>query len=214
MRISLTLLFLGMSAAHDMHPGPWSLPPVAKQRNKNRDSFINECESLVAFLQRFRGGTSYGNSDDWSQPNYEKPTNYGGYDDEKDYYASSRRQPDDRYNDYYDDYGRSSERKSGPSGSSISSIIKNGDRKIGITLLSFGVAITFLGFSMFFNKMLLRLGNLLLIAGVPMTVGPSRTMGYFVKPEKFRATGCLALGIFSSLSDAQSLVLSWKYLDC
>jgi hypothetical protein len=43
---------------------------------------------------------------------------------------------------------------------------------------------------------LMRLGNLLFIAGVPMTLGPSRTLGYFLKREKARATACLAVGVF------------------
>jgi hypothetical protein len=53
-----------------------------------------------------------------------------------------------------------------------------------------------LGVSLFFNKSLMRLGNLLFIAGVPMTIGPGRTAGYFFQPKKSRATACLALGIF------------------
>jgi hypothetical protein len=52
-----------------------------------------------------------------------------------------------------------------------------------------------LGISLFFNKALMRLGNLLFMAGVPMTIGPGRTAGYFLQPQKARATGCLALGI-------------------
>ena len=42
----------------------------------------------------------------------------------------------------------------------------------------------------------MRLGNLLFIGGVPMTIGPGRTVGYFLQPRKSRATACLALGIF------------------
>jgi hypothetical protein len=53
-----------------------------------------------------------------------------------------------------------------------------------------------LGISLFFNKSLMRLGNLLFIGGVPMTIGPGRTAGYFFQPKKSRATACLALGIF------------------
>lgn len=53
-----------------------------------------------------------------------------------------------------------------------------------------------LGISLFFNKTLMRLGNLLFMGGVPMTIGPGRTAGYFLQPKKARATGCLAFGIF------------------
>ncbi|EEC42866.1 predicted protein, partial [Phaeodactylum tricornutum CCAP 1055/1] len=68
-------------------------------------------------------------------------------------------------------------------------------RKVGLTLLASGIMVTMLGISLFFNKTLMRLGNLLFIAGVPVTLGPSRTMGYFLQPQKTRATVCLVLGI-------------------
>ena len=32
--------------------------------------------------------------------------------------------------------------------------------------------------------------------GIPMTIGPGRTAGYFLQPQKARATGCLSVGIF------------------
>jgi len=76
------------------------------------------------------------------------------------------------------------------------SIIKHGDRKIGMILLSFGAFFTISGVFLFFHKTLLRLGNLLFIAGVPMFIGPGRTAGYFLQPRKARATGFLAFGIF------------------
>lgn len=40
------------------------------------------------------------------------------------------------------------------------------------------------------------MGNLLIIAGVPMTIGPGRTAGFFLQPKKARATGFLVFGIF------------------
>jgi Got1/Sft2-like family len=78
----------------------------------------------------------------------------------------------------------------------LPNIIKNGDRRIGLALLGSGTVFTMLGISLFFNKSLMRLGNLLFIGGVPMTIGPGRTAGYFFQPKKSRATACLALGIF------------------
>jgi len=77
----------------------------------------------------------------------------------------------------------------------MSSIVRKGNGKIGMSLLGSGFVLTLLGMSLFFNKSLLRLGNLLFIAGVPMTIGPGRTMGYFFQPKKARATVCLVLGI-------------------
>lgn len=78
----------------------------------------------------------------------------------------------------------------------MSKLIQNGNRKIGLPLLAAGAVFTLLGVSLFFNKSLLRLGNLLFMAGVPVTIGPGRTAGYFFQPKKSRATGCLAVGIF------------------
>jgi hypothetical protein len=75
------------------------------------------------------------------------------------------------------------------------SIIKSGNRKIGLPLLGVGGVLTILGISLFFNKALMRLGNLFFVAGVPITIGPGRTVGYFFQPKKARATGCLTLGI-------------------
>lgn len=40
------------------------------------------------------------------------------------------------------------------------------------------------------------MGNLLIITGVPMTIGPGRTAGFFLQPKKARATGFLVFGIF------------------
>lgn len=55
---------------------------------------------------------------------------------------------------------------------------------------------TIMGVSLFFNKSLMRLGNLMFIAGVPATIGPSRTVGYFFQPQKMRASSCLFAGVF------------------
>ena len=63
-------------------------------------------------------------------------------------------------------------------------------------LLGGGAVFTLLGISLFFNKTLMRLGNLLFIFGVPLFIGPGRTAGYFLQPKKARATGCLGFGIF------------------
>ena len=74
-------------------------------------------------------------------------------------------------------------------------IIRTGNRKIGLPLLAIGGALTILGAGMFFNKTLMRLGNLFFVAGVPMTLGPGRTAGYFFQPKKARATACLSIGL-------------------
>lgn len=80
--------------------------------------------------------------------------------------------------------------------SDLPQMIKTGNRKIGLPMLGVGAALTLMGISLFFNKTLMRLGNLCFVAGVPMTIGAGRTAGYFLQPKKVRATGCLAFGIF------------------
>ena len=93
----------------------------------------------------------------------------------------------------YDDRGKGS--RFGSSSFSMPDIIRTGNRKIGLPLLAIGGALTILGVSLFFNKTLMRLGNLFFVAGVPMTIGPGRTAGYFFQPKKARATACLAAGM-------------------
>lgn len=123
---------------------------------------------------------------------------YGRARDDDPYEEYPSRGYYDEQEGYYDDRGAapSRPRRESSSSSMLPSILKKGDRRIGLALLSSGAVVTFLGISLFFNKTLMRLGNLLFIAGVPMTLGPSRTMGYFLSPKKARATACLALGIF------------------
>lgn len=108
----------------------------------------------------------------------------------------------------YDDYGRgrSSPSKYGNSksgantktslGNMMPDVIKTGNKKVGLIMLGSGGIFTMVGMSLFFNKSLMRIGNLLFIVGIPMTIGPGRTAGYFLQPKKARATGCLMAGIF------------------
>jgi hypothetical protein len=197
----LALFAVGCAAATQTSPprhGPWSLPTLTSSTRQPGSTFMDECTSLATCLGRVRGGSS---SDDAYG---RKRAAGGGYDgddsnDDEDY-------PDDHYygqtgsrpggnNDYYD----SGDRGATPQASifqSIPSIIKKGDRRIGLSLLASGTVVTMLGMSLFFNKALMRLGNLLFIAGVPVTLGPTRTAGYFLQADKMRATACLGVGIF------------------
>jgi len=141
-----------------------------------------------------------------------------GYDDRDDQGYSPSSAGRDRYyddgdygrngedrNGYYDDEGRYHEdyddRRSGSSSrrkskTKLPTVLTSSNRKLGIIFLSAGAAFTALGITLFFNKTLMRLGNLLFVAGVPLMLGPGRTMGYFLQPKKARATGCLGCGIF------------------
>lgn len=148
---------------------------------------------------------------------YGREKGYRSSESRGEYYDDERLRGD-RYNGddgggYYDDDGRycddGGRRGSGSSSSSsppprrsstkimnnMPSVLQTGNRKIGTMLLGAGAAFTMLGISLFFNKALMRLGNLLFVAGVPMMIGPGRTMGYFLQPKKARATGCLFAGI-------------------
>ena len=209
-------LFGCVPSSHAKNQGPWKLPPYSRTRSSGRN-VMYESETLAAFVATLRGGSdpyygdygkrkaSSGYGYDAAQQDY-----YGqdddSHDDEDDYehsYYNQDKQPSrSQRSDYdpYDDRRQSSTAPATPDVSSIfnslPSIIRNGDRRIGLGLLGSGALVSMLGVSLFFNKALMRMGNLLFILGVPMMLGPTRTMGYFLKPEKFRATACLALGIF------------------
>jgi len=127
-----------------------------------------------------------GNSDDPYHSRRDDDSHYEG-NNQGDYYD------DDRYRNR-DDRDKSYNRMNSVS-NDITKMIKKGDKRIGISLLGAGLIFTVFGVALFFNKSLMRIGNLLFIAGVPMTIGPGRTAGYFFQPKKSRATACLALGI-------------------
>jgi len=131
---------------------------------------------------------------------------YDDHDSKGGHYADERRSgyydDEGRFHEEYDDEGRrsSSRRKSGlPKAkvpSSLPTVFTTGNRKLGTIFLASGAAFTALGITLFFNKTLMRLGNLLFVCGIPLMIGPGRTVGYFLQPKKARATGCLACGIF------------------
>lgn len=77
--------------------------------------------------------------------------------------------------------------------------MKHGNRPIGFMLLGSGSMVTLLGIGFFFNSILLRLGNLLFLIGVPLAVGPSRLAEYLSRPNKRPALLCLVAGIALSL---------------
>lgn len=142
-----------------------------------------------------------------SQDRYED--DYYGKGDEKGRSFENYEQNNDYRREEYDDYRRDKHSdnqketkypwKSTKKSSSMSflpDIIRSGNKKVGFGLLGGGLILTILGVTLFFNKTLMRLGNLLFMAGIPMTIGPERTLGYFLQPKKVRATGCLAVGIF------------------
>ena len=74
------------------------------------------------------------------------------------------------------------------------------DRKTGLIMCAAGAASTMLGVSLFFEKNLIRLGNVLLVAGAPIVVGPQRASRYVLNPSKLRGTLCFACGFMLVLS--------------
>ncbi|KAL7462346.1 hypothetical protein ACHAXS_002727 [Conticribra weissflogii] len=166
---------------------------------------------------------SYGNDGNYDDDYYNR---YDGYENRDGYGSSSPSSRDPYYDDYdfkggryagerrsgyYDDEGRfhedddetrgsTSRRKHsvsrGKIPSSLPTVLTSGNRKLGTIFLASGAAFTALGITLFFNKTLMRLGNLLFVCGIPLMIGPGRTVGYFLQPKKARATGCLACGIF------------------
>ena len=141
----------------------------------------------------------YNNNNDNSnrrRNDYNNDSNYN-YGDNNDRFGDGG--VDDYYN-YGDEYGGGEDSSTTPLSSRLSdmmpNMIKTGNRQIGVPLLGIGMALTVLGMTLFFNKTLMRLGNLFFVAGVPMTLGPGRTAGYFLQQKKARATACLVSGIF------------------
>lgn len=124
--------------------------------------------------------------DRYADDDYGRGSGVGGngyYDDEG------------RYHEDYDDRGRGPPRRSSKTKTMLPAALTGSNRKLGIIFLSSGAAFTALGITLFFNKALMRLGNLLFVIGIPLMIGPGRTVGYFLQPQKARATGCLAVGI-------------------
>lgn len=74
------------------------------------------------------------------------------------------------------------------------------DRKTGLIMMGAGAALTMLGVSLFFEKNLIRLGNLLLVTGSPIVVGPARAARYLADPSKLRGSLVFTLGFFLVLS--------------
>ena len=69
-------------------------------------------------------------------------------------------------------------------------------RKVGASLLVGGGALTLIGMTLFFERNLLRLGNICVILGIPLLIGPSIVYNFFMQPQRAQATIITALGIF------------------
>ncbi|TGZ77470.1 Got1-domain-containing protein [Ascodesmis nigricans] len=74
------------------------------------------------------------------------------------------------------------------------------NQKIGLLLLSLSLGFILLGLTLFFDRACLSLGNLLFLCGVTFLLGPTRTLAFFARKEKFAPTVALAVGILLVLA--------------
>ncbi|PGG97945.1 hypothetical protein GX51_07057 [Blastomyces parvus] len=58
-----------------------------------------------------------------------------------------------------------------------------------------GALFLFLGIMMFFDRSLLAMGNILFLIGLPLILGPSKTLSFFARRQKLIGTITFALGI-------------------
>ena len=69
-------------------------------------------------------------------------------------------------------------------------------RKVGAMLMVGGGALTLIGMTLFFERNLLRLGNICILLGIPLLIGPSIVYNFFMQPQRAQATIITAMGIF------------------
>ncbi|DAA77902.1 TPA_exp: hypothetical protein A8136_5605 [Trichophyton benhamiae CBS 112371] len=69
-------------------------------------------------------------------------------------------------------------------------------QKVGVVFCSGGSLFLFLGILMFFDRSLLAMGNILFLIGLPLILGPQKTLAFFARRQKLTGTVTFALGIF------------------
>jgi len=67
--------------------------------------------------------------------------------------------------------------------------------EIGIGLTGFGCVFLLLGVILLFDRVLLALGNLVLLAGLILLIGPTKTVRFFTSRAKIRGSICFLVGI-------------------
>ena len=61
-------------------------------------------------------------------------------------------------------------------------------RTIGLGLTGLGVAFSFFGILMFFDKALIALGNILFLSGITVTIGPQATIRFFTRKKHYKGS--------------------------
>lgn len=68
-------------------------------------------------------------------------------------------------------------------------------QKIGVAFCSGGVFFLLGGVMLFFDRAMLAMGNILFLIGLPLTLGPAKTLLFFSRRQKLRGTLSFAFGI-------------------
>ena len=68
-------------------------------------------------------------------------------------------------------------------------------QKIGLGLVVFGLGFILLGITLFFDKGLLAMGNVLFLAGIIFIIGVERTYRFFFQSHKLKGTAFFSAGI-------------------
>lgn len=74
-------------------------------------------------------------------------------------------------------------------------LLKN-QKQLGAGLVGVGMLLTFMGMMLFFEGNLLRLGNICIILGIPLLVGPNRVKKFFLKESRMQASIVTSLGMY------------------
>jgi hypothetical protein len=105
----------------------------------------------------------------------------------------ARRYGDYADDEYYDDRPRARPRAS-QSQNSFLSWLQN-QKQIGATLIGIGALLTFMGMMLLFERNLLRLGNICIISGIPLLLGPNNVRSFFMQKSRMQAGIITAFGI-------------------
>ena len=66
---------------------------------------------------------------------------------------------------------------------------------VGAGLITLGFILSTMGMMLFFEGNLLRLGNICIILGIPLLIGPERVRNFFLEKSRMQATLITSLGI-------------------
>eukprot|EP00968_Pinguiococcus_pyrenoidosus_P019107 scaffold2012_cov228-Pinguiococcus_pyrenoidosus.AAC.14 len=128
---------------------------------------------------------------------------YARYD-RYDRYESVRRAPPRVYEEEEERYEPRRQRR--PQRDHVGmSALRKGNKKYGIMCIGGGTVVTMLGITLMFEKNLMRLGNLLQVAGLALLLGPARLVSYMMQRSKLRGAMVFATG-FTFIMNGRSFI--------